>query len=141
MPEQPFEKELRKKIEQAGLTEHFVFTGYMDTIAQVMGDLTVLCVPSWDEPFGRNILESFASRVPVIASNVGGPLEIITHGHDGLLVSPKEPQQWSVAVNGLLADGGLRGRYANAGYATVRERFSATVNAEKIAKVYEDLLV
>lgn len=52
------------------------------------------------EPFGRTFLEGMALGRAVIASNEGGPLDVITHEHDGLLVAPRD--------GGLLADAILR---------------------------------
>ena len=42
------------------------------------------------EPFGRVIIEAMALHVPVVASNLGGPKEIIDDGVDGFLVDPKD---------------------------------------------------
>jgi glycosyltransferase involved in cell wall biosynthesis len=47
-----------------------------------------VCVPSRNEPFGLIVLEGWAAGKPVVASQVGGPNEIITHNFNGLKIYP-----------------------------------------------------
>ena len=56
------------------------------------------------EPFGRTFLEGMALGKAVIASNEGGPLDVISHEVDGLLIEPRNPQKLADAVNSLLSD-------------------------------------
>jgi glycosyltransferase involved in cell wall biosynthesis len=48
----------------------------------------VVCVPSRNEPFGIIVLEAWAAGKPVVASQVGGPNELIWHNVNGLKVYP-----------------------------------------------------
>ena len=48
--------------------------------------LDILLLPSWEEPFGRALIEAMALDVPVIATSVGGPAEILDDGREGLLL-------------------------------------------------------
>ena len=56
------------------------------------------------EPFGRTFLEGMALGKAVIASNEGGPLDVISHEVDGLLIEPRNPQKLADAINRLLSD-------------------------------------
>ena len=56
------------------------------------------------ESFGRVILEAQAAGVPVVATQVGGVVEIIDHEKTGLLVLPKDPDAMAQAVLRLLND-------------------------------------
>lgn len=64
----------------------------------------VLHTSTKPEPFGRTFLEGMAMGKPVIASNEGGPPEVIEHEVDGLLLQPRDPQGLADAVNRLLSD-------------------------------------
>jgi len=72
------------------------FPGFV-SLPDFFDSVDVLIVPSWEEPFGIVILEAMASGVPVIATAAGGPLDILRHGEDGILVPPRDP--------GALAEG------------------------------------
>lgn len=68
----------------------------------------VLHTSTTPEPFGRTFLEGMALGKAVIASNEGGPLDVIADGADGLLIAPRDPQLLADAVLRLLDDPGLR---------------------------------
>ena len=68
----------------------------------------VLHTSTTPEPFGRTFLEGMALGKAVIASNEGGPLDVITDGIDGLLIAPRDPQRLAEAVLQLLDDPALR---------------------------------
>lgn len=56
------------------------------------------------EPFGRTFLEGMAMGKAVIASNEGGPPEVIENEIDGLLITPRDPRQLAASINRLLGD-------------------------------------
>lgn len=64
----------------------------------------VLHTSTQPEPFGRTFLEGMAMGKPVIASNEGGPLDVIEHEVDGLLIAPRQPALLANAVIRLLAE-------------------------------------
>ena len=68
----------------------------------------VLHTSTTPEPFGRTFLEGMALGKAVIASNEGGPLDVIAHGVDGLLIAPRDPQVLADAVLQLLDQPALR---------------------------------
>jgi glycosyltransferase involved in cell wall biosynthesis len=80
-----------------------------------------------------------AAGVPVIASNAGGPSEIISHGVDGLLVDPGDVRALSDAMLTLAGDVDLRRRLAAA--ATTRARdFSPEKSAATVTELYSHIL-
>jgi glycosyltransferase involved in cell wall biosynthesis len=93
----------------------------------------MLLVPSlWQEPFGLVIAEAMARGLPVIASDVGGPAEIITHGVDGLLVSPGDEQALASAITYLLDDTNECKRLSVAALTTVRGHFTIDGNVKSV---------
>jgi glycosyltransferase involved in cell wall biosynthesis len=123
-----------------GVTDRVVFTGRRDDVAALTADLTVAVLPSLREAQGISILEAMARRVPVVASAVGGIPEVIRSGVDGILVPPAEPAALADALGSLLADPALRRRIGEAGYATVRDRFSIDAQVKRIELVYDEEL-
>ncbi len=61
-------------------------------------------LPSREEPFGIVLLEAGRSRVPVVATRVGGVPEFLTGKEDGLLCDPDRPDQLALAIRETLAD-------------------------------------
>lgn len=93
----------------------------------------VMLVPSlWKEPFGLVIAEGMARKLPVIASNLGGPAEILTHEVNGLLVTPGDERELAMAIGRLLDDRALRERLGNAARQTVAERFTIESDARHV---------
>jgi glycosyltransferase involved in cell wall biosynthesis len=69
-------------------------------------------------------------KLPVIASNLGGPAEILTHEVNGLLVPPGDEQELAMAIGKLLDDQPLRERLGAAARQTVEERFTIESDAK-----------
>jgi N-acetyl-alpha-D-glucosaminyl L-malate synthase BshA len=64
------------------------FLGKQDRVHEKIGAADLFLLPSQLESFGLAALEAMACEVPVIATNVGGIPEVVTHGEDGYLVEP-----------------------------------------------------
>jgi glycogen synthase len=115
---------------------------------------TVFCCPSIYEPFGIINLEALACSTPVVASAVGGIVEIVNHGVNGLLVefeqhneSPFEavnPEQFSrdlaTSINRILNDSTLRNNMGQAGRETAVEKFSWKNIAVSVVELYKTLV-
>ena len=123
-----------------GIGGRVVFTGRREDVSAITADLTVAVLPSLREAQGISILEAMARRRPVVASAVGGILEVITDGLDGLLVPPADPGALARAISSLLVDPSLRTEIGEAGYRTVAQRFSIDAQVKRIEAVYDEEL-
>jgi len=128
------------KAQAAGVSDQIIFTGRRDDVSALTADLTVAVLPSLREAQGISILEAMARRRPVVASAVGGIPEVITSGVDGLLVPPGDRAGLADAIGSLLASPTLRERIGEAGYRTVRDRFSIDAQVKRIEVVYDEEL-
>ena len=97
-------------------------------------------VPSSHEPFGRGVIEAMAMGRPVVSTNVGGPIEIIRDGIDGVLLPPDRPAAWADAVDALLRRPDHARAMGQHGRQTVRERFTAAHHSALMAEVYASVL-
>ena len=127
--------ELQTLLREKELTRAVTFHGKIpqhDLIAWY--DRTdVMLVPSlWQEPFGLVIAEAMARKLPVIASHIGGPAEILTHEANGLLVTPGDEQALAMAIRRLLDDRALRARLGASARQTVEERFTIESDARHV---------
>lgn len=87
-----------------GLADRVHLLGEREDVPALMRALDILLVPSWDEPFGRVVVEGMAMGLAIIATSIGGPAEILDDGVDGLLVPPRDPGAWANAIDRLSLD-------------------------------------
>ncbi|MBC7928542.1 MAG: glycosyltransferase family 4 protein [Bryobacteraceae bacterium] len=103
-----YEKEMRTLADSLGLSSHVHFCGFRykhPDIPDLMASLTLLGHTSVEpEPFGLVLIEAMAMGRPVIATKMGGPLEIVADGTTGLLIPPSDPSQLATAICTLLGD-------------------------------------
>jgi glycosyltransferase involved in cell wall biosynthesis len=100
----------------------------------------VVAVPSHREGFGVACAEAMAHARPVVASAVGGLLDLVVDGETGVLVPPRDVPALRGALEGLLADPSLRRRLGEAGRARVQEHFSWPAVTDETIAAYEDAL-
>jgi glycosyltransferase involved in cell wall biosynthesis len=81
-----------------------------------------------------------ALGVPVIATNVGGPPEIVTDGEQGYLLAPEEPAAWAQAVARIAASPELARQMGRAGRERVERAFSSEHHAEGVLAAYDHAL-
>jgi sucrose-phosphate synthase len=85
--------------------------------------------PALTEPFGLTLLEAAASGLPLVATENGGPVDIIHNCRCGELVDPLDKGQISAAVFKLLSDSSTWKRYSDNGIQGVRELYSWEAHA------------
>ncbi|MEX1053789.1 MAG: glycosyltransferase family 4 protein [Nitrosopumilaceae archaeon] len=106
----------------------------------ILKSSSVLVVPSRMESIPQVIKEAFYLQVPVVATNVGGIPELITHDVNGLLVPPNEPKKLVEAINLLLENKQYAKKLADAGYEFVMKNITWEVLLPKYIKFYKNLL-
>ena len=121
---------LESKVELLGWVPNAQIPEYLN-----MADLFVR--PALDEGFGSSFIEAMACHVPVIGSAVGGILDIIDDGRNGLMVSPGDVDDITQKIIKLLSNKELSQRLADEGYRTVQERFTREVVLKQIDSLYE----
>ena len=84
-------------------------------LERLLDEAAVVAVPSRREGFGVVAAEAMAHGRPVVASAVGGLLDLVADGETGLLVPPRDPAALRAALERLLADRELRRRLGAAG--------------------------
>jgi glycosyltransferase involved in cell wall biosynthesis len=132
--------ELRSLVQALGVAQRVSFLGERTDVLRLVGDMDLILVPSWEEPFGRVIIEAMAAGTPVVATDVGGPVEIIRSGYDGLLLPPRAIEVWARHLESLLADSASRDRFAMRGRLHIQESFTSHRHAEQIVDVYRGVL-
>jgi glycosyltransferase involved in cell wall biosynthesis len=104
-----------------GVSENCHFAGRMphDEVLKRIGAATATIVPSRAEAFGLVNIESMAMGTPIVASAVGGIIELFEDGEEGFLVPPDEPVILADRITRLLLNPQLRDAMAR----KARQRF------------------
>ena len=133
--DETYVRELETFLHEKHMTHVVTFHGKVsqDELIRYYDCSDIMLVPSlWQEPFGLVVVEAMARGLPVIASNVGGPAEILTHDVSGLLIEPGNVQALASAITQLLENSQQRALLASAARATVQERFTIEKNARRV---------
>lgn len=135
-----YKEELDAYVRNEGLGDNIIFTGFRTDIPAILGALDIVIHASVEpEPFGRVILEGMAARKPVIATNFGGPTEIVLPYETGVLVTPNDPQNMADAVRYCLSDKDRARAMGERGRRRFVEMFSSEKMVEAVEKVYEEI--
>jgi glycosyltransferase involved in cell wall biosynthesis len=83
--------DFKKQIQDLGLQQHFLFLGRRSDVPAILACCDVAVLPSLAEGLPNAVLEYLAAGLPVVATALGGNLEIIQDGKTGLLVPSQDP--------------------------------------------------
>ncbi|MBT8038400.1 MAG: glycosyltransferase family 4 protein [Verrucomicrobiae bacterium] len=133
--------------DELGLSESVRFAGFVSN--EELGDLYNRCSAyvhpaifddhGDTEGLGVVLIEALSYKKPVIASGVGGIVDVIKHEETGLLVEEKNPEQLAAAINRVLDDSDLACSLGSQGYDHVRNFFDWDRIAQQTADIYTSL--
>ena len=140
-PDTPeIEERLRKAVPQHPNVKWIYEMVPLDVVKQLYSHAAVFACPSVYEPFGLINLEAMACETPVVASAVGGIVEVVEDGTTGILVPPARPDELAAALRRVLDDTGLARAMGKAGRKRVEEKFSWASVAARTEEVYADAI-
>ncbi len=133
-----YQKAIQRAIEQLDPTyrDALIFTGIRTDMPEVIAASDCVVFPSVVPHFARPVIEAAAMGKPAVASDLGGPRELIVSGETGLLVKPGDPAALADGLAALLTDPKQMGEAA---YNRARLLFDAQRNAAQTVFVYNDL--
>jgi glycosyltransferase involved in cell wall biosynthesis len=132
--------DLRALAEELGIASRVDFLGFTEEVPAELARLDMLVHSSVvPEPFGQVVVEGMAAGLPVVATDGGGPREIITDGVDGLLYPAGDQQALAEVLRRLAADPVLRARLGRAGQSRATQ-FSTSQIAPRVVDVYRTVL-
>jgi glycosyltransferase involved in cell wall biosynthesis len=128
---------LQSRARAQGVSSAFTFTGYEPDVARRLKEADLFVLPSRSEAFPNAILEAMSASLPIVASAVGGIVELIADGRTGLLVSPEDPHALAQGVCRLMSDRGLGARLGRTACQDVQGRYSF----ERMTSAFEDIYI
>jgi glycosyltransferase involved in cell wall biosynthesis len=126
------QRTLRRKVQ---------FLGFVDDVPSLLRELDVIVNPSTvPEGFGQAIVEAMMAGKPVIASALGGPVDVIEDGVTGRLVPAGDSDALANAINQLLSDPAAAAEMGRRGRERAVERYDIRETTRAIERVYERVL-
>jgi len=135
----PLRPELEREAAHLGLGERVRFLGDRRDIPAVLASMDISVLPSASESLSNVVLESMAAGVPVIATAVGGNVELVA-ARRGALVPVGDEEALADAMDLLLRDSGLRGEWGENGRRFALEHFTLERMRARQEELYAELL-
>jgi lipopolysaccharide heptosyltransferase II len=134
-----YKEQIRVLVKRLGLEDCTEFLGTQKDVPSILEHLNCLVLATTtQEAFGRVIVEAQACGVPVVATAVGGVVDIIDNNKTGLIVPPADPQAMAEAVSRIMKDKEFALSIAQEAYKKVQERYSVALMVEKTIAVYRE---
>ena len=131
----PERRDLERRVAEKGLEGRAVFLGWRRDAIKLMAAIDVVVQPTLHEAFSQVMIEALWMKRPLIITEVGGAVDIIRDGENGILVPKEDPKALASAISRLACDQGLRERLGGNGHAFVNE----SLTASKVVRCYEAL--
>ncbi len=135
----PLKEQAVELLEKKQLAGSAWLPGERDDIAEIMRSLDIFVLPSQAEGISNTILEAMATGLPVIATAVGGNVELVQAGQTGELVPPSDPEAMAAALLTLIKDKQKRQQQGELSYQCVLDNFSIQAMVNKYTDVYNSL--
>jgi glycosyltransferase involved in cell wall biosynthesis len=136
-----YSKVVEEFAQRGALAGRVIFTGYQKEVAHYYWAADIVVHNSRiPEPFGRVVTEAMACGRAVIAMKEGGPIDIIEHGHDGILALPRDCDDLARSIEALYESAGERARLGANARQSVLRKFESEVISRGVLAIYKDAL-
>lgn len=129
-----------KLLAEGGVADLAWLPGERNDIAEILRAFDVFVLPSLNEGISNTLLEAQASALPVIATRVGGNIELVEDGVNGRLVAPADVAGMAQALLSYLGETAPLAEQGAHARQRVLEHFSIPAMADAYASVYEQVL-
>lgn len=135
-------KKLKKKIKKANLQDKFKLLGQLnkDEILRIYQNATLFVFPSYHEGLPGVLLEAMSCGLPIIATDVRGNRDLISHEENGLLIPIQDSKKMAETINTLLQDKQLREHLGKNARKTIIENYTWSDIYKNYIKCYESIV-
>ena len=139
----PYRKTLEELANKMELEDNVTFKGTIVDEAEknkIIAGSLALVFPSYYESFGLVILEAFAQRKPVLASNKRPLSEIVENQKTGLLISPYDKDEWAKTLEFVLKEPIEAKKMGENGHNILKEKYTLEQMNNKIIDMYYNVV-
>ena len=121
-----------------GVADVVEFLGHREDVPALLAAADAYVLPSRSEAFPNGAIEAMAAGLPVIATAVGGLLDLIEDGRTGLLVPASDPEALTVAIKAVIDNPSLGHRLGAAARQAVETRYAFDRMVNAFQTLYDD---
>jgi sugar transferase (PEP-CTERM/EpsH1 system associated) len=136
----PLRAQAQAVLDQAGVGGLAWLPGERSDVADIMRGLHTFALPSLGEGISNTILEAMASALPVVATDVGGNADLVSHGQTGFITPAADPQAMALQLVALASNRWQAQRMGQAGRTRVLAHFSMQAMVSAYQRVYDQQL-
>jgi glycosyltransferase involved in cell wall biosynthesis len=138
----PLLPNLKEKVNDLDIQSRVRFLGRInrDSIITLYQNATIFAFPSYYEGLPGSLLEAMACKLPIVATEVPGNIELIEHNKNGILIPPKNVASLTKEILYLLNDSGKRETFGENARKTIEDKFTWDAVSDRILSCYNSLL-
>ena len=136
----PDREKLQNCAREKGISDAVNFCGEAEEIVPYLQQSAVFVLPSFSEGLSNVLLEAMACGLPVVATRVGGTIDLVQDGFNGILIEPDNAGQLYQAMKKILQDKDLAKALGVQARKTAAEKFSLKSVTEQYVSLYQTLV-
>ncbi len=135
--EQRYLKTVKSAVESSDMRPRIYMVGQQSDIPMFLGAMDLYVQSSTREGLSNALMEAMACGLPVVATDVGGTGELVSHGSTGFIVPPNDPIALARAMNELASDTESRSQMGEAGRKLVVDHYSSAAFLRRMTALYD----
>jgi len=136
----PLRPDIERLVYESGVSPYVWMSGERQDIPELLRSFDLFVLPSEAEGISNTILEAMACGLPVLATAVGGNVELVVDGSTGRLVPPKDPRAMAEAIVGYVTHKELAQEHGRAARVLAESHFSLETMVNGYLAVYDSVL-
>jgi glycosyltransferase involved in cell wall biosynthesis len=136
----PLLKGMKERASGLGIADSVVFQGHVNRVLDFLHATDVFVLPSFQEGMPNSLLEAMASGLSVVATKIGGVVDIVKNGENGLLTEPGNARDLGEKILALLKDEELEKRLSSNALKTIESSHILDEISHEYRKLYERML-
>jgi L-malate glycosyltransferase len=131
-----YTKFLEERTTQLNIEDIVLWLGIQNNIPEIIPFFDVYVQPSRNEGLGLTIVEAFASRLPVVGTNVGGIPEVVIDGENGFIVESEDSEMMANKILYILDNEEVSAKFGERGNSYIKEKFDINTQVKKVVGKY-----
>ena len=136
-----YEKSVKQKVKDLGLEDQIKFLGFREDVSSILKQSYLFIHPAVaPDPLPTVLFESLHNDLPSVATNLGGAIEILDNGNNGLLIPYNDPKKAANLINEYCANTKLQKKHLENSKKNFKINFSSESFNKNILKEVNNLL-
>jgi glycosyltransferase involved in cell wall biosynthesis len=133
-------KNLVHQARELEIKQNLKFTGYQEDMRPIYELIDIFVLPSLSEGMPNAVMEAMAWGKPIVASAVGGVLELIEHQVTGILIPPGDPEKLAEALTKISRNIEWANQIGQNARLSVIKKYNLDVMVDSYSNLYDQLL-